>query len=320
MAGPFALPESWEEAREGLVALLRPVTVPFDALRSDVLIAQRQVAPALHAVLAWDGPRFRGFVKDDHLRAWGVSASQAFGVALEALEPAPGLARRDDGLWSLDAGDGCEASRALLPGWLAAFRGRVKGTPIVGIPHARRILVAGSDDLDAVAALCRVCAREWRTEGDPISPVPYRAEGGRLAPWSADGAPLWVQYSARAAGHALLQREYRRLADLWEDDAPLVAYDVGAEAADASGLSPTFSYFRWKEGPPVRIPDADVVVLCGEDGRAGLAVPFAKVREVAPGCFTAEHAPLPVWRTVGWPSAPEIDRLRAHAWPADRLA
>lgn len=320
MAGPFSLPESWDEAREGVVALLRTVTVPFDALRSEVHLAKRPVAPALHAVLAWDGPRFRAFVKDDHLRAWGVSASEAFATALEGLDPAPGIAVRDDGLWTIDAGDGCDASRALLPGWLAAFRGRVRGTPIVGVPHARRILVAGSDDLDAVTALCRVCAREWRTEGDPISPVPYRADGVHLAPWTAEAAPPWVRLSVRAASHALEQREYRRLGDVWDDDAPLATYDVGTEAVDSDGLSPTFSFVRWVRGASVRLPAVDVVVLCDEDGRAGMVVPFDDVRATAVECFTAEHAPLRVWRTSGWPTDTQIDRLRASAWSPDRLA
>src|SRR5687768_2920498 len=96
-------PESWDDARELLLPVLRPVTVPA---KGDPL--RRPVSPFLHELVVVDLPELRLFVEPAHVRRWGVRPDEVFGAAAQNLPPTTGLVQRPDGLWELAAGDGYE--------------------------------------------------------------------------------------------------------------------------------------------------------------------------------------------------------------------
>ncbi len=314
------VPASWSDAVCGLVPLLRTTTTPFDAVRSaEHTLVATPVGPSLHGLVAWEDDRVRLFLTSRHLARWGASAAEACARALEGVDPALGIGLGDDGLWQVVSPDGNASGRLLLPGFVEAFRGRVRGSPVVAVPHARCVLVGGAADREQVESLVSRAAREWRSEGDPISPVLYTASGGRLAPWWPEDAPSALGKSLRAAACALARREYGRLAEALDDE-PWATFEVGVYAADAEGQHEAFSFVRWHNGDDVLVPIVDVVVLDEPGLGAWLAVPFAAWRAaLGPRAADVTGVPLPAIRALGALSPRDVKDLAAFALPANRF-
>ncbi len=206
-----------------LVAVLRPVTQPGLAWRAAAAdpakaVVRKTVTPLLHAVLAEERPGRLAFWTRTDLQRAELAAGAAFVHAWSTLDPTAGLTQRADGLWQLAAGDGHDASRLTIPGWLASFRDKVGGAPIAVAPHARLLLVGGEED---ALAMLEEAEHAWRSEGTPISPAPYAPTADRrgIAPWIPPSDH--PAHTAAALAHRRLMVEQceaqrRLLGELWD--------------------------------------------------------------------------------------------------------
>lgn len=307
--------------------MLRPATSPVNLLRAELARPERApvrrgVAPFLHERLVVDRPDLRRFVTRADLAAWDVRPEAAYGVAHENL-PATGLRMGDNGLWELASGDGYESSRLLLPGWLAAFRGRVPGRPVAVVPHARGLFVGGDADHDLVRELLTIGPRAWRDEGDPISPVPYTIDDrGAIVPWApGPQVPPLLRASVHAASRALASREYARQAEVLDDfdEVPATAYEVALAPAGADDVRLAYGFCRWTRGQDARLPEVDVVVLAAAGHGAVLAVPWEAFVRFAGAHLVAEPLSPPRWRTRGWPDATALKALERASLRPDQL-
>lgn len=316
MAGPFAVPDSWEEARELLLPVVRPATSPAAAWQAGAPTLVRQpLAPFLYALLVIDQPHGRVYVTPRHLDRWKIHAATAFTTAWARLDPVDGLQRRTDGIWEVASEDSYESSRLLLPGWMAAFSSRVAGTPVAIVPHARCLLLGGTADEAQLDTLLTTAAREWRDGGDPISPVLYVAGvHGRLEPFIPPPGQDWLAASALAAQHALAQREYSRLDDLV--DPYLARFEVGLRATEGDQIRPTYTFARWVRGTAPRLPDVDYAVLT--DANETLVVPLATLIQHCKLHRDPETDGL-CWVTHEWPDDAAQAALRDASIPPDRL-
>jgi hypothetical protein len=306
------VPETWEEARDDVLPVLRPVTQPASPHP-----VRRPLAAFLHELVALDRPDLRLLVGPAQLQRWGIGPVALFAQAAANLPVGTGLGRRPDGIWQLAADDGYEASRLVLPGFLAAFEGRVAGRPVAVAPHARRLLVTGSADVDRLWTLLAIAAREWQSEGDPISPVPYVADArGQLVAWEpGEDAPDALRASVTASARALAQREHGRFAS--EHGAPVARYEVAM--APGKPARP-YSFTRWVRGRAGLLPITDVLVLEDPDRGPLLAVPWDAARRLAASWLRPASEPLPLVQIAGWPDADALSALRGEAIPPDRLA
>jgi hypothetical protein len=324
------LPKAWELARVQLLPVLRTVTSPPQLVgaESDGALVRRPVSPFLVEALALDLPDMRVLLAKRHLSAWGVGKATAFAAAYENLPASDGLALGDDGIWRLTAGDGYDASPRVLPGWLAAFRGRLGGAPVAVAPHSRALqLVRGSDE-ERVWEMLAFASAAWRSEGEPISPVPYtHNERRHLIPWEpGPDAPPALRATVRAAARALAQREYRRLSEFAADyqiageDAVMATYEVGLAAPDPDGLRQPYGFCRFTRGKTSLLPVVDVVVLGTPDAGAVLAVRWeAFVRAMGGELECVSWFQPSVFRPRRWPEREVLGLLEKEALNPDEL-
>jgi len=177
----------WIGKHGSLVPLLRGVTSPPQAWAAAahdpaLAIVRRRVLPFLHAVLATDEGNHYSFVTRRDLALWDTDAQRAFADAMAHLSPNDGLCPGPiAGTWALHAGDGNDAARLLLPGWLRAFSTATKSRPLAVVPHARHLVVGNASQVEPLVELA---TQEYESEGSPVSPAPYTiGDDGSLVPF-----------------------------------------------------------------------------------------------------------------------------------------
>lgn len=186
---PAELPQRYEDARAALLPSVRDAVYLdlLDVRTPDNHVVRRAVSQELSAVLAWDGEDSMQFVSTEQLEDWGVDVDTAWQDALDNLERrsqgrfeqvTPGVYRSP---WK----DNYDTARVLLPQRLARLK--VKGAPVVFLPHRDALIVTGADDDDGLlAALDAVdealelpratTGRAWRVDGTALEPF-LPAEG-----------------------------------------------------------------------------------------------------------------------------------------------
>lgn len=180
---PAELPDTYAAAKAFLMPSVRD-TVYLDLLdlrTPDNGIVRKQVAPELTAALVYDGESSMQFISDKQLADWGVSAATAWADALANLESREGerFERLAEGVYRSPWKDNYDTARVLLPKRLKRLR--IKGDPVVFLPHRDVLIVTGSQDDDGLlAALDAVdealglpratTGRAWRLRGDTWEP------------------------------------------------------------------------------------------------------------------------------------------------------
>jgi len=302
---------SWDEARELLSPVLRPITEPAQAWR--VALADPSAAlvrttslPMLHTLVAIEFDQQRMFVSRAQADSWGVDPAEVVRQATEnlAARATEGLRPRIEyGLWQLASGDGLEASRLILPGWLAGFRDTVKGRPVAIVPAPRVLLVGGDEAVGQIERLVSLGADGYRGAAQGLSPVPYTVDDhGKVVPWGPAEHPLGA--AARASQRLLdvmcyaAQRD--QLADAELGHVPVVKL---LREGDES-----FTVCPWgpHEGGTL-LAETDLVQI--DDGPL---VPFSAVRKLAGGALEATPLRPTRWR-ARWPAQATRDKLAAHA-------
>ena len=312
----LVVPETWDEAAAQLLPVLRRVTEPAHAWQAEHndannRLIRRPFAPLLRQMVVLDLPDVRMYVNSGHLQNWGVGADQAFDAAIKNLHPhaATGLKHRTEwGLWQLDSGDGYEASRLLLPTWLAAFEDQVAGRPVVAIPGARVVLIGGEADDGQMATLIDVADRGFRGAASALSPELYTVDGtGKVIPWT----PPQDHPMAGAASDSrrlLAAHEYaEQTAQLLDDDRETHHIcSVGLGTHD-DGHRFTTATWDQRDGPTL-LPRTDRLVLV--HGKRRIDTAFEHVERHAGGCLQATtHNPERFEAT--WPMPKTLERILA---------
>lgn len=185
---PAPLPDTYEAAKPYLMPSVRDAVYLdlLDLRTPDNKVIRKQLAPELTAALVYDGEASMQFISQDKLADWGVSVDTAWADALANLE-----AREDarferivEGVYRSPWKDNYDTARLLLPKRLKRLR--VKGDPVVFLPHRDVLIVTGSQDdqglltaLDAVDEAFKLpratTGRAWRLRGEkwePFLPAP----------------------------------------------------------------------------------------------------------------------------------------------------
>lgn len=301
----------WNQARSLIVPVLRATTSPAQAWAAaatdpERALVRRRFVPFLHALLAVEHEDRLAFVSAGDLAAWGVDQAEAETWARMNLDPVAGLRQRTDGLWQLAVGDGNDASRLLLPRWLASFRDKVEGLPLAIAPYPGALLVGGEPQAGLLAELA---ARAWASEGGPISPALYTVdEQERVVPY-VGGRPREVALAVENAHKRLAHREYERQREAIEALYDALFARFGLLDDPASGRLVQVS--AWTEGSEPWLPVCDVVVLHPAQGDS-VWVPFRELVAHAGACLAVvEDLEPPRLRAQGWPSGVAWERLVA---------
>lgn len=257
---------SWEDAQLRLVPVLRSsLMLAFAARRGTAPMLQRRFLPFLSEAVALDSPRAIQIVNRRTPDAWGVTAEEVFRhataniaastVALVPFDPEapfPNFAVAND--------DSYESSRLLIPGWLAAFKGKVHGNPIAAVPDRSMLLVGGDGDDACVERMLDVAGRQYGSSTRRISPALYTVDAeGTVVPFHAPpGHPLAVKVALAQVTLAMTeyQDQQKELQERLGEDLFVAGYH-----ANQTDDREVWSFCVWARGIPSLLPRTSHVML-----------------------------------------------------------
>jgi hypothetical protein len=322
MAHPDVSAMSWEEVRPKLAPLLRTSSLLSGVIAGDGGPVNRPFLPFLVECVGIDSNDGIAYVMPHLVDTWGVTLSDVFAAATEN-------ARRffqDDvdlfdseapyPLWHVSRDDSYESSRILVPGWLAAFRGKVTGRPVAIVPHRGLLVVGGDGDDACLRRLVASAKAEFEASPRSVSPALYTVDDrGAVVPLVLPaGHPLADDVVVGHVMHALGEYEpqKQRLQEK-EGDAAFVASLYGLKGKSGG----VYSYTTWSRDVPSLLPRADQVAMVLEPGVEGgeiFSVPWPSLLDLAGELLVPEpHVQPPRWRTSGWPDDAMLDMLRRVA-------
>jgi hypothetical protein len=257
-----------------------------------------------------DRPQHIEYINDTS--RFGVTVEELREMALANLKRATksGFEKREDGVFIGSWDDEYAAERMLMPELFSKLD--VRGEPVVFVPGAERIYVAGSDDADGIAhALALVDARLEAPRG--LLPFGFVLRDGEWKLFEPEGE-LGRELGARLCHHIAdaysAQRE--ELQKKFGDDerAPFVA-GVLALAEEGGNLQVTFT--TWGEGIHALLPRVQLIAM-GEAPETACLVPWEDVMELA-GQHLARAPDLypPRWETKGFPDKATFEKLCARS-------
>jgi hypothetical protein len=288
--------------------------------------------PFLIACVGLDSDTSTEFVTPKMLRAWTVDQAQVFSIANETLTE-HAAAEEDVEVFDASApypmfhvsrDDSYEASRLVLPGWLASFRGRVRGNPVAIVPERSFVVIGGDDDDACLARLIDTADRQYESSPRKISPALYTLDASdRVVPLVLDrGHPLADRVRL---GHLVLAAsEYGIQKEVLDEAASGDADDADDDTSDFA-FPASFKVFQlkdssdvsrasWSEGVTTLLPETDEVSLVErptDPEPRVTVVPWAQLVASLSDCLAQEPNLEPRrWRTIAWPDAEAIERLR----------
>lgn len=316
------VPESWEDARVGILPWVRgrilhacrPLQQTLDGIRIPAL-PSADLTPHLVLELAWPQESAVATVTKADLETWGVTPEKAFEAALDNLRretegPQEWRGSREfPGVWRSPWQDRFDASRILFR---SDFGLGFQGPPVAVAPDDGALLLADGADEEALFHLGRAARREVEGRGTFLWLRPLRLEGDEWRHWlpaPSHGAfaPLKLLYDVNAKADydrhgGLLQRWLDR-----EDGASRVA-PVATLQDDAGN---PFTAGVWEGDGPTLLPEADAVLIRRGEETLGLA-PFARVLEVM-GDLVEERPGYPrLFLAAGFPPDWRIEALQAQ--------
>jgi hypothetical protein len=284
----------WDEAEFMLVPLLRVVT--FDAaLPAAKRPPHRAFLPFLNEIPALDFAAVTKHVTPQSIADWGVGVDHVYAIArrnfqafiqddvVDSYDPEAPYP-----IWCVATDDDYQASRLMMPGWLASFRGKVNGQPVAIVPTRSLLVVTGDADVEAMRRLLDVAAREYVVSARRISPALYGVDqADQVVPLVLpDDHPLATAVAGRHI--ALAINEYRSQREVLEQQHQQQGLDVFV--AKLSELTPPgkpmTTWCAWPSNVTALLPKAELIMLqdpVSESGR--LLVRWSDVEAVAGECW-----------------------------------
>ncbi|MGE4073401.1 MAG: DUF1444 family protein [Lysobacterales bacterium] len=317
-------PQSWAEAAPNLLPVVRDrryldmaiLMAKVSATKAKVEIPGfpfRALAGELVVTLGLDTPTATSVVAATELESWGTSFDEAYKVALANLRARTqgSLNEVRPGLYLSDWRDGYDASRLLLPELLQNLT--LRGDPVVSVPSRNLLVVAGSEDPAALAALAGVTADVLGEDSRPLSADVLQFGEQR---WREAAASVSQQPRLLKARQLLLQRDYNQQAELLKQlnqaqgkDIFVASYKLAESAED----QPHRNITQVTEGVGLTLlPKADELAFLTR-AQEFLLVPWTVAEEVL-GSALKRIAIHPVrYRYQGFPDAAQLEKLRSQA-------
>ena len=317
-------PQSLEQAAPSLLPVVRDrryldmaiLMAKVSAAKAKVDIPNfpfRALAGELVVTLGLDTPTATSVVTAIELESWGTSFEAAYTVALANLRARTQGSMHEvrPGLYVSRWGDGYDASRLLLPELLKQLT--LRGEPVVSVPSRNLLVVAGSDDPPALAALAQLAAKVLGEETRPLSAdvLHFHAQGWREAAASVSQQPRLLR-----ARQLLLQRDYNQQAELLNQLNQAQGKDLfvaSYKLAESSDDKPYRNITQVTEGVGLTLlPKADELAFLTRT-QEFLLVPWTEAEAVL-GAALKRLAIHPVrYRHQGFPNAAQLELLRSKA-------
>jgi hypothetical protein len=263
-------------------------------------------------------------LNSDRLKAWEMTLDETMTRAkanLLARSPKP-FEEHLPGLYVSPWHDGFDASRMVLPELFAPLK--VKGLPVVLAPTHDTLLVAGSDDTEALKQLVELAEQGFSSQS-AHSGVAFRLEGGTWLPWLPSREhPTWEAFKllslqTTAAIHA---RQQQLLEVLLEANG--YAATVPQIRAFRTATGDILTAAAWVDGVSSLLPKTDRIdfVRLGSDDRkevqAAWSAPFAKAQQIL-GDMMQPIGDVPErWLVQSFPSEEQLKLLESEGKPSEQ--
>jgi hypothetical protein len=270
-------------------------------------LVSREVLPGLLACVVIDTPEAMAMLSYKTMSDWGVAEDVVFARAernLMALAAGNSTVEPYDPeaaypTWIVSTHDDHESSRLLAPGWLAAFRGKVRGNPVAVVPDRSTLIIGGDADVACIERLLSAAEKQYASSRRSISFAPYTLdESDKLVPLAVPSDH--ALFGAVSLAHAqLAQATYQdNLAELREhygEDLFVASFSV-VQGDDGE----VWSYGVWTKDVDTLLPKASHVVLLDPEKDEHKRVPWSEIE----AHLTPNHDVLPTrYRTGAWPTA-----------------
>ncbi len=305
------LPRLRESVYHAVLERQLAAQVELEAERALLQIPYRHFNDELEVNAVFDLPTSAMDVTASRLTLWGMSLAQleqhaVANLRLRSKEPFRQLA---PGLWASPWGDGHDAARLLLGEEISRLQ--VKGEHVAMIPAASVLMIAGSEDPQALANMAEI-ARDAVQDPRAITGVAFKQVGDGWQAWlpPADSAAFDKLYFLALQSRANSYTQQKELLDAW--------YEYKGEAQFVS----RFSAFRtdggeiytctpWTEevdGLLPRTDRIDFVRLVGEGELKPKVWParFEIALEVVGRLMTRTDDRPERWKSKGFPTDAEL--------------
>lgn len=247
---------------------------------------QFEVGSHLLASIVYDLPRSVRSISPEELVGWGTSYYEALEIARQNLiEVGFEYAKIGDGLYISSVSDSYDASRVLLTDFIRTLE--VQGDHIAMVPSRDMLIVAGSDDDEALEAMITL-AEQAVENPRPLCHSPLRLVGDEWVDWlPSRGHQLFDRF--RLLELKYLFHEYSQQKDLL--DKLYAQQNIERFVASFSAASPAddennvFSYAVWSAGLEALLPQAERVLFFRQgppekEPQLVAAAPWHKVEKV----------------------------------------
>ena len=244
----------------------------------------------LSILVAIDTPDALGFVGPTQLKAWNKTLDQVYETAMINLrqKAKPRFDAIQPGLFTAEGIDFYQSSLLLLPDIFKAAD--IKGD-IVAVPVVRNcLLVAGTRDDKALAAMARIAEGTYAHEARPLSLAPLILKAGAWVSYDAPEGQLPMLDRLRLKARAAEYSDQKHQLDAYFAKAGRETFVAAIEAIEVErGRMLTFTTLS--SGVPVLLPQAQVVVIAPPD----MAQPFARRWEDVVAVFGAPSLEPNTW-------------------------
>ncbi|MES2692692.1 MAG: hypothetical protein V4773_04410 [Verrucomicrobiota bacterium] len=319
------IPTNFDEVRDKLVAVVREQFFLNVTRGGQIWQLPAPTDTKSHAVsepltrwfakaLVIDFPTHVMVVNESHLKDWGVTFDEAFALGLERLKDAtmPKF-RHEGGVYAGTWNDDFDSSRVLIPSLFDDLP--LKGDPVVCLPNRLTLLVAGSDEPEAIKAMLQQAEEIVRTVAKPQNPAPLVIRDGYVFDYEVEpDSPVFqaVQRARGVAALAVYDEQKANLERIYKENGKdlYVAEFILGQDKDGKYTS----HAVWSKGVRMLLPRADVVMFFDEEKaepeRVLAHVPWSRVEAVMGEAMLDTKMFPERYFVSDFPSEEQLERLR----------
>ena len=269
---------------------------------------RREIAGELVLTLVRDSPDSTSQVSESDLKQWGVSFDQACEAAMKNLRARTELRMEElaPGLYGSQWHDTYDATRILLTDLLRKLP--LSGDLVVAAPTRTHLLVAGSDNRPALAALISTAVQLLDSDPKPLSADVLQFSSNRWTESWLRNAPDLVNARCK-----LLQRDYAQQKDLLDKLNQASGTDLFVAsyllAKDNGNGEPLVNVANLTEGVATLLPKADYLMLMTR-AQESLIVTWADAEVVLGGVLKKLNLHPPRYLAEVFPNPEQLAVLR----------
>jgi hypothetical protein len=308
------IPETFEAAKPSLMLMLRQ--------RKEPLLTQYRLGLAkcpemfgkrfteqLDLAVFIDRPTAMTRLTPEAVKEWGIAADDAFGVALENLRRngAPKWMELRSGVFRSTWGDSYDAGRIMLIDMMDGPP--VKGEKIVMTPDRDTILVAGSDDPDALQQMAQLALSIYDRDSYQLSAQPLVLRDGTWHAYEI-AEPARFEIAKRIVGQT--QNAYDMQQQLLEKSRTDDIFVAKFTAFASEPARQVLSICPWPKDAVSSLPKTEVIMLSLGETDA-FRVTWSDAMRIAGDLMEPLDCWPPRYRVATFPEGEKLAALRAAA-------